>query len=171
MKAAHGSEMTHLDKFFGDTRRVTDNAQSATTTAVAGGEMLKAAGDVIAARLEIMAAGLANPGKADMTEISLMSSEKVEALSASAATLARNFGDLGGRLSQSAMEEVGFASRAVTALSAAPTPAAFASVTMPDAGTLLKHFTTCDSGRCACSSSLTVVDSSSSSVIWPSRCG
>ncbi len=126
-KAAHGSTMTQFDKFFSDTRRVTDNAQSATTTAVAGGEMMKAAGDVIAARLEIMAAGLANPGKADVKEISLMSSEKVEALSASAATLARNFGELGGRLSQSALEEVGYASRAATALTAAPTPAAFAS--------------------------------------------
>ena len=121
-KAAHGSTMTQFDKFFSDTRRVTDNAHSATTTAVAGGEMLKAAGDVIAARLEIMAAG-----KADVKEITLMSSEKVEALSASAATLARNFGDLSGRLSQSALEEVGFASRAATTLSSAATPAAFAS--------------------------------------------
>ena len=36
---------------------------------------------------------------------------------------------------------------------------------------LLNAFTTCDSGRCACSSSLLVVDSSSSSAICPSRCG
>ena len=119
--------MNDFDKAIKTGRRLTRDGARAANTALSGGEMMQAAGDVINARLEIMAAGLANPGKADMTEISLMSSEKVEALSASAATLARNFGDLGGRLSQSALEEVGFAARAATALSSAPTPTAFAS--------------------------------------------
>ncbi len=107
--------MTQLDKTLRNGRRMARNGQSAATTAVHGGEMMQAASDVIAARMQIMAAGLANPMQADMAEISLMSSEKVEAMSASAATLASNFGDLGGRLAKSAMNEVGLASRAASA--------------------------------------------------------
>jgi len=118
---------TQLDKFLADTRRATRNAHSATTTAVAGGEMLKASSDVIAARLGIMAAGLANPARADLTEMSLMSSEKVEALSESAATLASNLGTLSSRLSKSAMDEMAHATQAASAMSTAKTPAALAS--------------------------------------------
>ncbi len=120
--------MTKLDKAIRDSKRVSDNAHSAALSALAGGEMMKAASDVIAARLEIMAAGMANPGKADFTEMSLMSSEKVEAMSASAATLSANFGDLGGRLSKNAMEEVGIASRAASSMAAAKTPVGMAQV-------------------------------------------
>ncbi len=111
--------MNQFDRFFADARRATRNAQSATTTAVAGGEMLQAAGDVIAARLEIMRAGMVDPRKADLKEMSLMSSEKVEALSESAAALTRNLGSLSGRLSKSAADEVGIASRAASAMAGA----------------------------------------------------
>jgi len=118
--------MNQFDRFFADARRATRNAQSATTTAVAGGEMLQAASDVIAARLEIMRAGMVDPRKADLKEMSLMSSEKVEALSESAATLTRNLGSLSGRLSKSAADEVGIASRAASAMAGAVSPAALA---------------------------------------------
>ena len=90
--------MTHIKKAARNGRRLASNNKSAADTAVAGGEMLHASGEVISARLEIMAAGLANPGKADLAEISLMSSEKVEAMSASVSTVTRNFGDLSDRL-------------------------------------------------------------------------
>jgi hypothetical protein len=50
----------------------------------AGQEMLQASGDVIARRLEIVAEAVRDPLKADLREISLMGSEKVEALTASA---------------------------------------------------------------------------------------
>ena len=120
--------MKNIDKAFSDGRRMMGNAQSATHTAMAGGEMMRAASDVIAARLEILAAGMANPTKTDFKEMSLMSSEKVEAMSASAATLAGNLGDLGGRISKNAMEEVGHVSRAATAMAAATTPAGMATV-------------------------------------------
>ena len=119
---------TQLDRFLRDSRSVARNARSAATTAAASGQMFQAAGDVIAARLEIMAAGMADPRKADLTEISLMSSEKVEALSASAATLSKNLGDLGDRLCRSVADEAALASRAATAMTAAATPAAFAAV-------------------------------------------
>lgn len=118
--------MNQFDRFFADARRATRNAQSATTTAVAGGEMLQAASDVIAARLEIMRAGMVDPRKADLKEMSLMSSEKVEALSESAATITRNLGSLSGRLSKSAADEVGIASRAASAMAGAVSPAALA---------------------------------------------
>ena len=119
---------TQLDQFLSDTRKVGRNARSAASTATAGGEMMQAASDVIAARLEIMAAGLANPAKADLAEMSLMSSEKVEALSASAATLAGNMGDLGARLSKSASDELNLASKAASSMANAASPAAFAAV-------------------------------------------
>jgi hypothetical protein len=57
----------------------------ATRTARAGHELLQASGDVIARRLEIVADALRDPMKADLREMSLMGSEKVEALTASAA--------------------------------------------------------------------------------------
>jgi len=57
----------------------------AARTARAGQELLQASGDVIARRLEIVADGLRDPLKADLRELSLMGSEKVEALTASAA--------------------------------------------------------------------------------------
>lgn len=117
---------TSLDQFFSGARSVGRDARAATATAVAGGEMMKAAGDVIAARMEILASGMADPRKADFKEISLMSSEKVEALSESAASLTRNLGALGDRLSQSAAEEMSIASKAASEMSAASTPQAFA---------------------------------------------
>lgn len=115
--------MTLLDKTLRDGRRANKAAASAAATAVHGGEMMRAASDVIAARLNIMAEGLANPMKADMAEMSLMSTEKVEALTASAAAVAGNLNDLGARLSKSALDEVGHAQRVVTAMTTATTPA------------------------------------------------
>ncbi|MFT4911600.1 MAG: hypothetical protein ACI9YM_000170 [Brevundimonas sp.] len=120
--------MTHIKKAARNGRRLARNNQSAADTAVAGGEMLHASGEVISARLEIMAAGLANPGKADLAEISLMSSEKVEAISASVSTVTRNFGDLSDRLTRSAANEIHLASRAAAAMASATDPAALATL-------------------------------------------
>lgn len=115
--------MTQIDKAIRTGRRMTRDGDRATNTALSGGEMLQAAGDVIAARMEIMAAGLADPRKTDLKEISLMSSEKVEALSASAAAMGRTFGDIGQRLGAGAVTEAGLATRAVSAMATAATPA------------------------------------------------
>ncbi|MDI6624152.1 MAG: phasin [Brevundimonas sp.] len=116
--------MTQFDKALKTGRRLNRDGARATRTALSGGEMLQAAGDVINARLEIMAAGLADPRKIDLTEMSLMSTEKVEALSASASAMAKTFGDIGGRLGSGVMTEAGLASKAVSAMAAAGTPAA-----------------------------------------------
>jgi len=59
--------------------------RQATRTARAGQELLQASGDVIARRLEIVAEAVRDPLKADLREMSLMGSEKVEALTASTA--------------------------------------------------------------------------------------
>ena len=96
----------------------------ATRTAKAGHELLQASGDVIARRLEIVADALRDPLKADLREMSLMGSEKVEALSASASAMAKTFGDIGGRLGSSLMTEAGHASQAATAMVSAGSPAA-----------------------------------------------
>lgn len=116
--------MTQIDRALKTGRKLTRNAASASNTALSGGEMLSAASDVIAARLKIMADGLSDPSKVDLTELSLMSSEKVEALSESAASMGRTLGDIGGRLNANALTEAGLASRAVSAIAGASTPAA-----------------------------------------------
>jgi len=116
--------MTQFDRALKTGRRLTRDGARAASTALSGGEMMKAAGDVINARLEIMAAGMVDPRKLDLTEISLMSSEKVEALSASASAVAKTFGDIGGRLGSGVMTEAGHASKAATSIAAAATPAA-----------------------------------------------
>lgn len=116
--------MTQFDKAIKTGRRLTRDGARAADTALSGGEMLQAAGDVINARLEIMAAGLTDPRKIDLTEMSLMSSEKVEALSASASAMVKTFGDIGGRLGSGVVSEAGLASRAAASIATAATPAA-----------------------------------------------
>lgn len=113
--------MTPLDKALREGKRLQRNATSAAVTAASGGEMLRAASDVIAARLNIMAEGLADPMRADVREMSLMGTEKIEALSESAAAVAGNLGDLTARMSKSAMDEVGFAQRAAAKVLGAAT--------------------------------------------------
>jgi hypothetical protein len=115
--------MTEFDKAIKTGRRLTRNAASAASTARDGGEMLQAAGDVINARLGIMAAGLADPLKADLKEMSLMSTEKVEAVTASATAVVRTFGGIGERLGANALTEAGLASRAASTMATALTPA------------------------------------------------
>jgi hypothetical protein len=116
--------MTEIDRALRNGRRLNRDGARAARTALSGGEMLQAAGDVINARLEIMAAGLTDPRKIDLTEMSLMSSEKVEALSASASSMARTFGDIGGRLGSGVVSEAGLASKAAASIASAATPAA-----------------------------------------------
>ncbi len=116
--------MTQFDKAIKTGRRLTRDGARAASNALSGGEMLQASGDVINARLEIMAAGMADPRKLDLMELSLMSTEKVEALSASASAMAKTFGDIGDRVGSGVMTEAGLASRAVTAITSAATPAA-----------------------------------------------
>lgn len=116
--------MTDFDKAIRTGRRLTRDGARAANTALSGSEMLKAAGDVITARMEILAAGMADPRKTDLAEMSLMSSEKVEALSRSAAAMSRTMGDIGGRMGSNAMTEAGLASQAAAAVAGASTPAA-----------------------------------------------
>jgi hypothetical protein len=116
--------MTSFDDAIKTGRRLTRDGARLAGTALSGGEMLKAAGDVINARLEMMAAGLADPRKLDLTEMSLMGTEKVEALSASASSMARTFGDIGGRVGASVVTEAGLATQAAASIAAAATPAA-----------------------------------------------
>jgi hypothetical protein len=118
--------MTLIDKTLGEGRRAASNAQSAGENALHGGEMLRAASDVIAARLTIMAEGLANPMKADMHEMSLMSTEKVEAMTSSARSVAGNLGDLAARVSRSAIDEVAYAQEAASRIAGAASPQAAA---------------------------------------------
>ena len=56
----------------------------AARAARAGHELLEASGDVIARRLNIVAEAMRDPSKADMTELALMGSEKLDAMNASA---------------------------------------------------------------------------------------
>ncbi|MGV9010918.1 phasin [Brevundimonas sp.] len=116
--------MTQIDRALKTGRKLTRNASSASHTALSGGEMLSAASDVIAARMKIMSDGIADPSKVDLKEMSLMSSEKVEALSESAASMGRTLGDIGQRMNANAVTEANLASRAASAIATASTPAA-----------------------------------------------
>ncbi|MFN3932274.1 MAG: phasin [Brevundimonas sp.] len=116
--------MTQFDEALKTGRRLNSDGARAARTARSSGEMLQAAGDVITARMEIMAAGLTDPRKIDLKELSLMSSEKTEALSASAAALTRTFGDIGGRVGSSLMTEADLVAKAATAVASAATPGA-----------------------------------------------
>ncbi|MFC5344833.1 phasin family protein [Brevundimonas staleyi] len=102
------------------------DATAAAMTVASGGEMLRAASDVIAARLTILAEGLADPGKADMVEMSLMGTEKIEALTDSAAAVAGELGELAARAAHATMDEMGHAQRAAEAMATAATPQAYA---------------------------------------------
>lgn len=124
MIEAQGLVMTQTDRALRTGRKLNRNATTAARTAVSGGEMLEAASSVIAARLQIMAEGMADPRKADLAELSLMSTEKVQAMSESACAVSRTLGDIGGRLNANALDEAGRASRAVAAMAGAASPAA-----------------------------------------------
>ena len=102
-----------------DGKHMARNARTALGTATDSHEMLTASSDVIAARMEIMARALADPLRADVTELSLMGTEKLEALSASAASVAGNVSTLAASASKSAMDEVAHAQRAATAMASA----------------------------------------------------
>ncbi|MBB3873707.1 phasin [Brevundimonas mediterranea] len=85
--------------------------------------MLSASAEVIAARTTLMVHGLTDPAGQDRVELSLMSSEKTEALSASAAALAASAGTVGKRLGQAALDEGARALQAATEIAGARTPA------------------------------------------------
>ncbi|WP_374513114.1 hypothetical protein [Brevundimonas sp.] len=98
------------------------HARHAARTARASRELIEASGDVVARRLEIMAEAVRDPLKADYAELVLMGSEKVEALSASAAAGASGVmaaADAAGRI---AARESAAARSALAAMTAA-TPA------------------------------------------------
>lgn len=93
-----------------------------------GPELLARAPEVIAARLRLMAEGLADPLNADHTEMRLMASEKVEALSASAAATSRHLHQLAGQMSEAASREAGEAARTARAVLTAGDPLTVASL-------------------------------------------
>lgn len=130
MKKAHGSAMTKLEQAARRGRRIANDARHASEALVAGGELLQASQEVIAARMEILAAGLADPTKADLAEMALMSSEKVEALSASASAFGARMGGVGQRLARDTTREASLAGQAVSALAGAASPQAFATIQM-----------------------------------------
>jgi len=95
----------------------------AARAARAGQELLEASGDVIARRLGIVADALRDPAKADMRELSLMSSEKVEAMAASARVGMTGALALAQTAQTVAARETAAASRAFDAVMTSNTPA------------------------------------------------
>ncbi|GLK49381.1 hypothetical protein GCM10017620_23540 [Brevundimonas intermedia] len=88
-----------------------------------GAELLSASAEVIAARTTLMAQGLTDPKGQDPVELALMSSEKTEAMAASAAALTASAGAVGERLSRDALDEGARALHAATEIAGAHTPA------------------------------------------------
>ena len=97
--------------------------KQAARTARAGQELLQASGDVIARRLEIVADGFRDPLKADLREMSLMGSEKVEALTASATVGLNGVMTMAATTSALAARETAAAQGAVNAVLKAGSPA------------------------------------------------
>lgn len=95
----------------------------ATRTAKAGHELLQASGDVIARRLEIVADALRDPMKADLREMSLMGSEKVEALTASATAGLNGAMTMAATTAAAAARETAAAQGALNAVLTARNPA------------------------------------------------
>jgi len=71
---------------------------------VLGAELLNASAQVIAARTGRMVQGLTDPAGQDLAELSLMTTEKTEALAAAAAALSVRAGAVGERLGQAALD-------------------------------------------------------------------
>ena len=95
----------------------------AARAARAGQELMQASGDVIARRLGIVADAMRDPSKADMRELSLMSSEKVEAMAASARVGMTGAMALAQTAQTVAARETAAASRAFDAVMTSTTPA------------------------------------------------
>ncbi|WP_244999508.1 phasin family protein [Brevundimonas nasdae] len=77
---------------------------------------------MIAARTTRMAQDLTNPKGQDLKELSLMSTEKAAAMTASANAVAASAGAIGQRLGRAAMDEGAIAMRAAASLAEARTP-------------------------------------------------
>lgn len=118
--------MTSIRKAARSQRRLARDSLAATKQAVAGGAMIQAAGEVIAARLEMMS----DPRRVDLTEMALMSTEKIDAVAASAVSLSKNASKMGSRLVETALAESQHASRAALAVASAATPAAMIAAQM-----------------------------------------
>lgn len=95
----------------------------AARAARAGQELLQASGDVIARRLEIVAEAMRDPAKADLREMALMGSEKVEALAASAAAGLNGVTAMAATTAAVAARETAAAQRALGAALSAESPA------------------------------------------------
>lgn len=95
----------------------------AARAARAGQELLEASGDVIARRLTIMAEAVANPAGADMAELALMGSEKLDAMSRSARIGLNGAAVLAQTAQTVAARETAAAGRAFDAVLRSRTPA------------------------------------------------
>jgi hypothetical protein len=107
-------------------RRAPDHLRQAARVARSGQETLQASGDVIARRLEIVAEAMRDPLHADLREMSLMGSEKVEALSASARVGLNGGLALATVVSSTAARETAAARDALGAMTTADSPMAAA---------------------------------------------
>ncbi|MFP5296999.1 MAG: hypothetical protein A2623_06845 [Caulobacterales bacterium RIFCSPHIGHO2_01_FULL_70_19] len=98
------------------------HARHAARTHRASQELMEASGDVVARRLEIIAEAVRDPLKADYAELALMGSEKVEALTASAAIGVSGALRAAETVRRAAQREGVAARKALDAMAAARTP-------------------------------------------------
>lgn len=122
--------MTKMTRSGRAVRKAAATTSDAAAHAANGADMMRAASEVIAARMTILADGLADPMKADIREMSLMGTEKLEAMGASATALAGALGDLAGRAAASVMAEADHVARAASEMASARTPQAALSAQM-----------------------------------------
>lgn len=95
----------------------------AARAARAGQELLEASGDVIARRLAIMAEAIADPARADLAELTLMGSEKLDAMTKSARIGLNGAAVLAQTAGSAAARETATASRAFDVVMKSESPA------------------------------------------------
>ncbi|MFT4954260.1 MAG: hypothetical protein ACI8U3_000628 [Brevundimonas sp.] len=96
---------------------------SALSAAEMNDRLMRDAGTVIQRRLEIMAEAVCDPARADLTELALMSDEKVAAFQAVSERAAVGAGLVADRLADALAVEADAASHAMEAAMTAPDPA------------------------------------------------
>jgi len=111
-----------LQRSVRDARKLTRTLAAATASTLKSGELAVASGEVIARRVALGAAALADPATADHREFTRMVAEKVTALSAVGAIAQQRSGAVMAEMTRIAQSEAAIALEAVQQLARCRTP-------------------------------------------------
>jgi O-methyltransferase involved in polyketide biosynthesis len=119
-------DMTSTDDHLAGSAGVRDMVAMASQNAIRGGDIARAATQVIAKRVALGVAGTADPLRADHIEFARMVPEKVEAFSAAGMVMLEQSGQVGRQIMRLASDEVMTTVHATMEMSGCSCPASFA---------------------------------------------